>query len=691
MASKLLTWCVSGFAAYLIGHNSAQAEVKGSYWGRPNMRASIVELIAGSAQPSQVSVPAAGDSLRRAVSEKCGYVDEVYASVLRKRNPSLRSYIASNLQTSRPLATVILPACLYVTRSKFEYTVQDKEQLREVALKFTGYAGPLTRERFAEINRGVGRLKAGQKIQVPYRAKLTELRFPDEGALVQFKRKLADLDSAYHWQRKPAEVFPQSGRAETRPVADNLRECSSPSLKQVAALSCSARGHDYPLSITELSKVFRLYSALKKGPQQQAGVVAIIDTGIAGFENTDLLDAATFPETFRRDDMHVFGSGDDRSIGGSFDTQHPFAARPTPIRAPGYPWQHGTYIAGIVAGKLLPSELRNRIGKRVAIAAYNAVGKNPDEPFCHDLNANYVELGTSRAVNMPPSKGKVINLSLATSRQMQGMLAYFSEKENLFVISAGNFELNLNRNKSYPAAYASNSRVAIVVGAHDGDKKLLKRSAWGSRNVHLAAPGCGIESLSGATLAETQIGNGTSPAAAYVSFVAALVFSHNANRVSGEELDAAAVKKRLLLTADRDLKDAERVKDNATLNAHKAVAVDFDILEEVAGDKVILRYGVLTEGSNAFDLCGESIDLKDLARLDLRSLPDKQTAATIEYQQEGAPELRTCELRGGVEFAHYGSDDVLQAPRKIPWANIRQIITTPFPNVREEQRLQLPN
>src|SRR3954468_11405528 len=125
----------------------------------------------------------------------------------------------------------------------------------------------------------------------------------------------------------------------------------------------------------------------------------------------------------------------------------------------------------------------------------------------------------------------------ANSQALRDEVAKAAAADVLFVASAGNASRDIDVSPMYPAAYPVPN--VIAVAATTADDTLASFSNYGTSTVHVGAPGDSV--LSTAPSAGYAYINGTSPAAAVVSGVAALV-------LSACPLDTAQLKDTILQT-----------------------------------------------------------------------------------------------------------------------------------------------
>jgi len=194
-------------------------------------------------------------------------------------------------------------------------------------------------------------------------------------------------------------------------------------------------------------------------------------------------------------------------------------------------------------------------------------------------------------------------------------IKYAEDKGVLVVAAAGNEHSNSDIAHYYPADY--NLSNIISATAIDTFAKVLRSSNYGTKTVHIAAPGEGIYS----TLPGGNYGlmTGTSQATAFVSGVAALILSHN------KEFSAEQVKKQIVATADELPGLRDKTISGGKLNSYAALAIQPSIpatgiaVASRNGSVGIIgvhsRKGASTAGQEETgDSSGESIDLSGLIK-----------------------------------------------------------------------------
>ena len=219
-------------------------------------------------------------------------------------------------------------------------------------------------------------------------------------------------------------------------------------------------------------------------------LVAVLDTGIA-------------PDTHFKD--RLVGAVDFTSS-GTTDDEH----------------GHGTHMADTIAGIAPNAQILNA---KVA-----------------DHRGRCDSTTVAQGIRWAADRGaQIINVSLevAHSTQLEDAVSYAWNKGAVIIVAAGN---SGTTNATYPAAYMN----TIAVAGTNRDDALAVLSNHGDW-VDIAAPGQKIvaHSLEGELTYET----GTSPAAAHVSGVAALLFGLDSSDVV-DELTNDAVRHALLSSAE---------------------------------------------------------------------------------------------------------------------------------------------
>jgi subtilisin family serine protease len=224
---------------------------------------------------------------------------------------------------------------------------------------------------------------------------------------------------------------------------------------------------------------------------------------------------------------------------------------------------HGTHIAGIIG-----AVGGNGIGISGICPKVSLMVLKYYDPYA--LHTDTVK-NTARAIRYAVDMGaNIINYSdggIEPNDEEFAAVKYAQDHGVLFVAAAGNEHSNSDVSHYYPADY--NLSNIISVTAINALANVLSSSNYGTKTVHIAAPGEGIES----TLPGGHYGylTGTSQATAFVSGVAALILSHN------KDFSAEQVKRQIVATADELPGLRNKTASGGKLNSYAALAIQPDI------------------------------------------------------------------------------------------------------------------
>jgi len=279
-------------------------------------------------------------------------------------------------------------------------------------------------------------------------------------------------------------------------------------------------------------------------------VVAVLDTGV-DYAHKDLVENMWIrPES-------VPQYSDDEL--GSIDDLHGFDASENagdPMDDNG----HGTHCAGIIG-----AEGNNGVGIaginwNVKIMPLKFLGRSGFGSTKNAIEAiNYAIDRKKNGVNL-----RVINASWGStskSKALEDAIWAASDAGILFVAAAGNSSTDNDKRGHYPSNY--NLPNIISVAALDRSDLLASFSNFGSKTVHIAAPGREIPSTW--LNDEYREASGTSMAAPYVSGTAALILANEPN------LSMTKLRERLLKSVDPIDTLLGKVAGGGRLNAAKAL------------------------------------------------------------------------------------------------------------------------
>ena len=219
---------------------------------------------------------------------------------------------------------------------------------------------------------------------------------------------------------------------------------------------------------------------------------------------------------------------------------------------------HGTHIAGIISGNT-PTGGDDFRGvcpgvKIMALRYYDPNGSGED-----NLK------NTVRAIEYAVDNGAtLINYSGGGAEYSGAEFAALkrAEKKGILVVAAaGNERSDADRNLYFPSAY--NLTNIISVTAIDDKGQVLPSSNYGVKKVHVAAPGQSI--LSSLPNGGYGFMSGTSQATAFVSGIAALLFTENG------KFSVDRVKSIVENSAQKYPQLAGKTKTGAKVSAYNAV------------------------------------------------------------------------------------------------------------------------
>jgi uncharacterized protein (TIGR03437 family) len=265
----------------------------------------------------------------------------------------------------------------------------------------------------------------------------------------------------------------------------------------------------------------RAVAAWQMARSHQTIVVAVLDTGV-DYTHPDLANRIWI------NSREVAGNGVDDDGNGYVDDVRGwnFASRSNDPMDDHY---HGTHMAGAIA-----AEINNGLGMAGVTGAAD-VRIMPLKFF--DTSAQGTIAAAVEALDYAARNGaRLINISWGDTIYSQALFEAVQRCVSvgcLIVSAAGNSSADNDRMPVYPASFNSGAQAlpaVISVAATDESDRMLNNSNYGATSVDLAAPGNFIYS----TIPRSSYGylSGTSSAAALVSGVAALIWSHHPSLTS---------------------------------------------------------------------------------------------------------------------------------------------------------------
>ncbi|MDD9978313.1 MAG: S8/S53 family peptidase [Boseongicola sp.] len=409
--------------------------------------------------------------------------------------------------------------------------------------------------------------------------------------------------------------------------------------------NCQAGGADWPYNVSEISEVlnrnFGVISSL--GIQHLTRTeVMIVDSGlpttlaadpvVSPFLRINLAAALSgglhvrstslTPQCTYRDwppHAHTHGyvvrSGRIGSCVNVADAAQIAPPRPT-HGATNYVWDHGGFVGVLAAGGPSLMSSIDWLNSIVGIS-FARVMRSDDDTLRADPTDISEAIEFARKRRVP-----ILNISLRISESVQQTvfpkLVEYWTGGGLTIAAAGNTGGPLSPSSNvFPAsAVASPKDSLIVVGgierAANGQISVWPQSSRSSTIIDVAAPSVAIRSLDGEARPGCYLG--TSVAAPQVSFVAAALRSFGLER-------PAAIKRRILATADKVDNLKVDVRDGRVLNAARALDVFTDLIWP-RGSNDPMRVEILGDPhANGFPfihICSEGADYDgwiDLARL----------------------------------------------------------------------------
>lgn len=596
-------------------------EVRASPGSSPELAIELAKL----SDPTYVKVTDANKSLRTVLADSCGEQPAEVQSLLEDLTKSLN--FADDLD--RPLdqnVTVFMPFCIPLLRN-VPVAIAEGDTAFSLLRDQLGIYGPRTLERTFELNREAfdwtdrrqfeAELPIGGTLVLPYVAppQIFTPRFDN----IQFPAIVASIAN---FQAQSPESAPRPAFVEHPPGQVDLVE--SITTESTGASSCPAgeaigNAVDFP----GLNEVFDAEKAwlIAHGGAVNNVVVGIIDTGLRSPEDDFFIDDVLSINSLEAnggigiDDNHGGGLG---AIDDNFGINLSKGA-PGGTVTPDFitTWSlHGTRMATLMlGGPTVATDWPAQSRPPLQLKVVNFTGESGGQLQKADvLGQAIVYLGDFNA--------KVVNMSLSFELDLDGVKNAMEKRDDtLFVVAAGNSETatnpDLGTTQRFPAAWGGKegkrSDNVLTVGAHGRTGSVAPFSFISSGLVDFFAPGCGIPTrgLDGAPV----IDDGTSPAAALVSFAAGLIST--LDLAGGPSIQGARLKSRLLISVDFDPTLDRKAATSGRLNMVKALSLSRDVLQTTDGQ---LHFGEV-DRTGLFAMCKQvmALDPRDVRKFVARA------------------------------------------------------------------------
>ncbi|WP_293643114.1 S8/S53 family peptidase [Sphingopyxis sp. RIFCSPHIGHO2_12_FULL_65_19] len=610
--------------------------------GPPTPR--LVAKIAEIGQPERITL-GRDDTIRQIIEARCGIVDTGYLAIFLEENrDTLGKLTAKQRDEPLPGTTLTFPYCLSFEARPVALASPS------VSAMFAAARLPLDAKALQDTAEGGKAIEARELSSLAsadLAGNLDLFLAANRGfTATEYARRFAfdNPDVQFTKMQKGAEIrFPSAPQRATVPLRSGFDARSGTDALQAVAAS------DGATIVTAAAEVAQLISNLEVSPADCPGAdgnpdwpipqaafrealainragsdhavlppqnVLIVDTGYFPGMTGPAIPAAFHGRMRGIDPRSLY-----REIGVNTASR---VDDPTPLAGLPHASHGGEVAATLLGGRFLDRTDHAAHLPKVVFAS--VAQSSAGGPF---LDVGAIMRAYRHAVG---SKIPVINTSLSATSQRDDF--EFTLKalgdQALLVTAAGNVsgppQEFVPGSPYWPGALGGNPLGAapatvISVGAHDPEGRLLAFSREGEAHVDLLAPGCRIPTYSfdPASGAVTDVlRSGTSYAAPIVSMVAA--------KLSAEGLAPAAIKDRLIVSADVDERLHARVWSGGRLNIAKALSISHDFVEygKAQPDGTVVRHVVRGELLNRHDaplICGVQVQLGALRKLALSRDP----------------------------------------------------------------------
>ena len=288
------------------------------------------------------------------------------------------------------------------------------------------------------------------------------------------------------------------------------------------------------------------------------GVVdGMVDTSHSQLSGNILINSGEVPDNGVDDDKNGF-IDDYRGIQANAGTNDPVQNR------------HGTHVAGIIVADPNQGPVSG-VAPRAKVLPGQFIGNDGGGSIGDAIVAlNYVANRGAKIINMSWGLDPCVEVP-----NLRSTLSQLNNRGILLVTAAGNGDsrgvgVNMDVTPSFPSAY--NFANQLNVAASTISSLLVGFSNYGTKSVHVAAPGVGIYSTTPLNQIETM--SGTSMAAPMVSGAAALLWSARPTAT------VAQIKKALVQSVEKNPLAVLEVSSGGVINVEAA----FTLLKTLLGN-----------------------------------------------------------------------------------------------------------
>jgi len=315
-----------------------------------------------------------------------------------------------------------------------------------------------------------------------------------------------------------------------------------------------------------------------------------------------------------------------------------------PARDPQYQRSaHGTEVASLALGGMPADDLTNRLRGLLRLSIANVVSREKRAGVPPNWRINPESVSDSLRYT-ESIQARLLSWSIQSGQPMTSVETALERYDSsLVVVAAGNDGTFVDDQGSYPTAYArEHGKRMITVAAHGPlpDAELTHWSNSGRKTIDLAAPGCGVETLS--TDGVRRRVDGTSFAAPLVTFTAALLMAEGMTEPEG-------IKRRIMTTVDLDPALTDYVASGGRLDIPKAISIADDVIQQrsASGGGEPMRSGRILEPEE-WPVCGRQVDRADLLRIVPHYDPGGERPSLVVTKKH----LATSGRDAGVDYEH---------------------------------------